>query len=33
MQTARSDATPQAQADQWFRTRSPAQAIHLCEAA
>ena len=33
MQTARSDATPQAQADQWFRTRSPAQAIHLCETA
>ena len=33
MQTARSDATPQAQADQWFRTRSPAQAIQLCETA
>jgi AraC-like DNA-binding protein len=33
MQTARSDATPQAQADQWFRTRSPVQAIHLCETA
>jgi len=33
MQTARSDATPQAQADQSFRTRSPAQAIHLCETA
>jgi AraC-like DNA-binding protein len=33
MQTARSDATPQAQPDRWFRTRSPEQAIHLCETA
>jgi AraC-like DNA-binding protein len=33
MQTARSGASPQAQRNQWFRTRSPEQAIHLCEAA
>jgi AraC-like DNA-binding protein len=33
MQTARSDATAQAQPDPWFRTRSPEQAIHLCETA
>jgi AraC-like DNA-binding protein len=33
MQTARSDTTPQAQRDPWFRTRSPEQAIHLCETA
>jgi AraC-like DNA-binding protein len=32
MQTAMSGATPEAQADPWFRTRSPEQAIHLCEA-
>jgi len=33
MQTATGDATPVAQPDPWFRTRSPEQAIHLCEAA
>jgi AraC-like DNA-binding protein len=33
MQTAMSDATPAAQPDPWSRTRSPEQAIHLCETA
>src|ERR1700704_4059245 len=33
MQTATGDATPVAQPDPWFRTRSPEQAIHLCETA
>jgi AraC-like DNA-binding protein len=33
MQTARGNAIPAAQPDSWFRTRSPEQAIHLCEAA
>jgi hypothetical protein len=33
MQTAMSGATPQAQGDPWFRTRSPERAIHLCETA
>jgi AraC-like DNA-binding protein len=33
MQTARGDATPVAQPDPWFRTRSPEQAIHLCKTA
>ena len=32
MQTARGNAIPAAQPDPWFRTRSPEQAIHLCEA-
>jgi AraC-like DNA-binding protein len=32
MQTARGNAIPAAQPDSWFRTRSPEQAIHLCEA-
>jgi AraC-like DNA-binding protein len=33
MQTAMSGATPVAQPDPWFRTRSPEQAIRLCETA
>jgi hypothetical protein len=33
MQTAMSGATPQAQGDPWFRTRSPERAIHRCETA
>jgi AraC-like DNA-binding protein len=33
MQTAMSGASSAAQPDPWFRTRSPEQAIHLCEAA
>jgi AraC-like DNA-binding protein len=33
MQTATSGPTSAAQPDPWFRTRSPEQAIHLCEAA
>jgi AraC-like DNA-binding protein len=33
MQTATGGATPEAQPDPWFRTRSPEQAIHLCETA
>ena len=33
MQTARGNAIPEAQPDPWFRTRSPEQAIHLCETA
>ena len=32
MQTAKGNANPVAQSDPWFRTRSPEQAIHLCEA-
>jgi AraC-like DNA-binding protein len=32
MQTVRGNAIPAAQPDSWFRTRSPEQAIHLCEA-
>jgi hypothetical protein len=31
MQTATGDATPVAQPDPWFRTRSPEQAIYLCK--
>jgi AraC-like DNA-binding protein len=33
MQTATREGTPAAQPDPWFRTRSPEQAIHLCESA
>jgi AraC-like DNA-binding protein len=33
MQTAMSSATPAAQPEPWFRTRSPEQAIHLCGTA
>jgi uncharacterized protein (DUF2237 family) len=33
MQTARGNAISVAQPDPWFRTRSPEQAIHLCETA
>jgi len=33
MQTARGNAIPEAQPDPWFRTRSPEQAIYLCETA
>jgi AraC-like DNA-binding protein len=33
MQTAMSGATPEAQTDPWFRTRSPEEAIYLCETA
>jgi hypothetical protein len=33
MEKAMDDAPTEAQGDPWFRTRSPAQAIHLCESA
>jgi AraC-like DNA-binding protein len=33
MPTATSGSTSNAQPDPWFRTRSPEQAIHICEAA
>jgi AraC-like DNA-binding protein len=32
MQTVRGNAIPAAHPDSWFRTRSPEQAIHLCQA-
>src|ERR1700694_6293565 len=33
MEKAMDDAPNEAQWDPWFRTRSPEQAIHLCESA